>query len=112
MPDLKLTSHKEEGIKDDGDREDATILFFCPNEGCVKIYERQSSFEKHLFFGKCRIKAEKENLLEKAKRTYHTLLKEGTNTAKALRARTVEMTDGVSLSEGWALKSPHDSMML
>ena len=38
--------------------------------------------------------------------------KEDTNTAKALEARTVEVTDGVSLSEGWALKSPHDSVML
>ena len=76
------------------------------------MYKRHSCLEKHLFFGKCRIKAEKENLLEKAKRTYHALLKEGTNTAKALGARTVEVTYGVSLSEGWALKSPHDSMML
>ena len=41
---------------------------------------------------------------EKAKLTYYALLKEDTNTAKVL-ARTVEVTDGVSLSEGWALKS-------
>ena len=66
--------HEEEGIKGDGDREDATILFSCPNEGCVKMYKRHSSLGKHLFFGKCRIKAEKENSLKKAKRTYHALL--------------------------------------
>ena len=48
---------------------------------------------------------EKENLLDKAKRTYHALLKEDTNTIKALGAGTVEVTDGVSLSEGWALKT-------
>lgn len=48
---------------------------------------------------------EKEYLLDKAKRTYHALLKEDTNTAKVLGAGTVEMTDGVSLSEGWALKT-------
>ena len=27
----------EEEIKGDGDKEDATILFSCPNEGCVKM---------------------------------------------------------------------------
>ena len=54
----------------------------------------------------------KENLLDKAKFTYYAVLKEDTNTAKVLGARTREVTDGVSLSEGWALKSPHDSMTL
>ena len=79
------------------------------------MYERYSSLEKHLSFGKCRMMPKKENLLDKAKRTYHALLKEDTSTAKALEAGTLEVTDGVILSEGWALKTtknPHDSMKL
>ena len=35
---------------------------------------------------------EKENLIDKAKRTYHALLEEDTSTAKALGAGTVEVT--------------------
>ena len=99
----------EEEIKGDGDKEDATILFPCPNEGCVKMYKQHSSLEKHLSFGKCRMMPEKEDLIDKAKRTYHALLKEDTSTAKALGAGTVKVTDGVSLSEGWALKTTKKS---
>lgn len=106
---LGLDGTLEEETKGDGDKEDATVLFSCPNEGCVKMYKRHSGLEKHLSFGKCRMIPEKENLLDKAKRTYHALLKEDTNTAKALGAGTVEMTDGVSLSEGWALKTAKKS---
>jgi len=52
---------------------------------------------------------EKETLLDKAKKTYHTLLQEDTSTAKALGARVVESTDGVCLPEGWALKTAKKS---
>ena len=53
----------------DGVNIDATILFSCPNEGCVKMYERHSSLEKHVSFGKRRLIPEKETLLDKAKKT-------------------------------------------
>ena len=39
----------------------------------------------------------------------HKFLKEDTSTAKALGAGTAEVTDGVSLSEGWALKTTKKS---
>ena len=82
-----LNGTLEEETKGDGDKEDANVLFSCPNEGCVKIYKRHSGLEKHLSFGKCRMIPEKDNLFDKAKRTYHALLKEDTDTAKALGAR-------------------------
>ena len=93
----------------DGVKKDATILFSCPNEGCVKMYERHSSLEKHVSFGKCQLMPEKETLLDKAKKTYHTLLQEDTSTAKALVARAVEATDGFCLPEGWVLKTAKKS---
>ena len=73
-----MLGEEEEG---DGVKKDETILFSCPNEGCVKVYEPHSSLEKHLSFGKCRMVPEKETLLDKAKKTYHTLLQEGDSTA-------------------------------
>ena len=95
----------EEEEKDAGVKKDPIILFSCPNEGCMKMNERRSSLEKHLTFGKCRMMAEKETLLDKAKKVYHTLLQEGISTAKELGAGAVKATECVSLSEGWALKT-------
>ena len=89
---------------------DSSVLFSCPNEGCVKVYERYSSLEKHMSFGKCRMLPEKETLLDKAKTTYHALLQEDVSTAKTLRGTSeVETTDGTSLPEGWALKTAKKS---
>ena len=96
-------------LEGDGVKKDATFLFSCPNEGCVKMYERNSSLEKHVSFGKCRLMSEKETLLDKAKKTYHALLQEDTSTAKALEARAVEAKDGFCLREGWALKTAKKS---
>ena len=98
-----------EEVEGDGAKKDETILFSCPNEGCVKMYERYSSLEKHVSFGKCRMMPEKETLLDKAKKTYHTLLQEDTSAAKALGVKAVEATDGFCLPEGWALKSARKS---
>jgi hypothetical protein len=35
-----------------GEEESLYILLSCPNEGCVKMYQRHSALEKHLFFWK------------------------------------------------------------
>ena len=53
---------------------DASVLFSCPNEGCIKVYERYSSLERHMSFGKCELIPEKETLLDRAKLTYHAIL--------------------------------------
>jgi len=98
-----------EEVEGDGVKKDATTLFSCPNEGCVKMYEQHSSLEKHVSFGKCRMVPEKETFLDKAKKTYHTLLHENTSTTKVLGARAVEATDGFCLPEGWALKTAKKS---
>ena len=47
-------------------------LFSCPNDGCVKTYQRYSALEKHLSFGKCELVLERESLLDKAKRSTST----------------------------------------
>ena len=56
----------------------AVELFSCPKEGCVKMYQRYSSLERHLSFGQCKMMPEKETLFDSARRRYHTLLTEGT----------------------------------
>ena len=54
-------------------------LFSCPSEGCIKVYQRYSALEKHLFFGMYKLIPEQESLLDKEKRSYQSKLVEGTS---------------------------------
>ena len=82
-------------------------LLTCPNEGCVKMYQRHSSLEKHLSFGQCKMMPERHTLFDLAKTKYHARLVEGTSGAiSAVLGQlddTSESTD--TLPEGWALKT-------
>ena len=85
-------------------------LFSCPNDGCVKTYQRYSALEKHLSFGKCGLVLERESLLDKAKRLYRSKLLESASAQATIEADAANVQDGTySLSEGWALKSPKNS---
>lgn len=88
---------------------DASVLFSCPNEGCIKVYERYSSLERHMSFGKCELIPEKETLLDRAKLTYHAILQDDIGIAKVFEGRETEKKHGVSLPEGWALKTAKKS---
>ena len=48
-------------------------------------------------------------MLDKAKITYHSLLKDNDSNARAFAPRETQKTDGVILSEGWALKTAKKS---
>ena len=48
-------------------------------------------------------------MLDKAKITYHSLLKDDDSNARAFAPRETQKTDGVILSEGWALKTAKKS---
>ena len=106
---VDLDAEFEVQVKGDGAEKNPTVLFSCPTEGCIKVYERHASLEKHISFGKCKMLPEKETLLDKAKKAYHTLLQEDISTSKALGASAVESTEGDILPEGWALKSAKKS---
>ena len=81
-------------------------LHTCPNEGCVKMYQRHSSLEKHLLFGQCKMVPERCTLLDVAKKKYHALLVEGSSEAvtAALEQEDVSVSAN-NLPEGWALKT-------
>lgn len=82
-------------------------LLTCPNEGCVKMYQRHSSLEKHLSFGQCKMVPERHNLFDLSKKKYHDLLVEGASAAVSAVLEqlgdTSESAD--TLPEGWALKT-------
>ena len=80
-------------------------LLTCPNEGCVKMYQRHCGLEKHLLFGKCKMVPERCTLLEATKRKYHALLVEGSSEAVSATLEQVDIFVSTNtLPEGWALK--------
>ncbi|KAK3734709.1 hypothetical protein QZH41_011297, partial [Actinostola sp. cb2023] len=94
--------------KDSSEDAMASVLFSCHKEGCIKMYQRHSSLDKHLSFGKCKMVPEKETLFDRAKTAYHTHLIEGTSISTAIEATTSEATH-TTLPEGWALKTTKKS---
>ena len=81
------------------------FLFSCPNEGCVKTYQRHSNLEKHLEVGKCQLRLEKETLLDKAKTSYQGKLFEGGCASITIQAKAMSREGSTLLPEGWALSS-------
>ena len=97
------------------DHEDATLepsgLFTCPEDGCVRTFQRSSALQVHLDVGKHKLALERETMFDKAKRGY---------AAKIIGERTQVPTvscssagsDGAvsdtlqSLEMGWSLKKP------
>ena len=96
------------GEQNEDDMECHCKLFACPEEGCVKSFQRFSSLEHHLDVGRHKYALESLTLLDKAMMSYATKLEQGaatvhdpvedTGTAKTPDSRS-------SLSMGWALKS-------
>lgn len=85
--------------------------FSCPNEGCVRVFQRFSSLERHLSFERCSKSLERQTLLDIAKTQYAFLLEEGVGKMPTLKSRELHVTD-VSISkaeEGWALKEARKS---
>lgn len=85
--------------------------FPCPNEGCVRVFQRFSPLERHLSFERCSKSLERQTLLDIAKTQYAFLLEVGVGKMPTLKSRELHVTD-VSISkaeEGWALKEARKS---
>ena len=83
---------------------ESSSVFTCPRDGCVKVFQRLSSLEKHLSLEKCTKSL--ETLVSKL--DYKSRLEEGTTSQVISFASfrdTREATSGeVEVKEGWALK--------
>ena len=80
---------------------DETAAFACLQDGCVRVFQRHSVLEKHLFSEKCIKSLEKRSLLDLAKMAY-----EGVGTIPTLQPVSGSdcRTDCCN-KEGWALES-------
>ena len=87
------------------DEEGQSMLFPCPEEGCVKAYSHFSYLQAHLDTGKHKLALEQETLYDKATRLYSFKLTEGHERIPTLESN-VETGDGSApLPKGWALKT-------
>lgn len=84
-------------------------LFPCPDDACIKSFQRFSSLQRHLDVGEHKYALERETLLDKAMLSYAAKLDEG---EASLENQPLEETDtfrtleyGEALPKGWALKS-------
>lgn len=68
------------GEQNEDDMECHCKLFACPEEGCVKSFQRFSSLEHHLDVGRHKYALESLTLLDKAMMSYATKLEQGAAT--------------------------------
>ena len=82
-------------------------LFFCPEAGCIKSYQRFSALQLHLDCGKHERTLERETLLDKAVRGYAVRLEEQFESVPQLQQSTGNLTTAnqPSIPMGWALKA-------
>ena len=62
---------------DDNNFDNERKLFFCPEDGCVKSYQRYYSLEQHLCHGRHKYALEHKTLYDKAMALYATNLEHG-----------------------------------
>lgn len=81
-------------------------VYSCPQEGCVRVFQRSSALERHLSLEACELSPEKYSMLDLAKQQYASRLQEGTCLLPSLKvpSSVVSSTCKQKASEGWALK--------
>ncbi|KAK3712196.1 hypothetical protein QZH41_018426 [Actinostola sp. cb2023] len=90
------------------DNPTTSLLFSCPEEGCIKTYQRFSSLQLHLDSGKHQRSLENETLYDKAVHGYAARLEEQFGGVPQMQQFTNTQRinqDRPSLPMGWALKS-------
>ena len=101
----------EDGSKDGDEDEEAlnllvknNALFLCPSEGCVCTFQKHSSLEYHILYGKCKLLKERNTLLDQAKLLYVQKMSEGTSTQPTISGTSTNVQSAEPLPQGWALK--------
>ena len=79
-------------------------VFPCPQEGCVRLFQRLSNLERHLSFEKCSKSLERLSLMDLSKTEYASLLYESIVAMPALLPTSTFTAVTPVPQEGWALK--------
>ena len=99
--------------KDSSDTDDDT-LFTCPEDGCVKSFQKFSSLQKHLDGERHKYTLERESLLDMAMLRYAENLESGTASIEEHHEAITseELVEVPSAKMGWALKRTATSRRL
>lgn len=88
--------------------EESYNLFSCPEEGCIKTYQRYSALQHHLDCGKHERKLEHETLCDRAAHGYANRLQGLTSGVPEMSSAAKKALEGSTtqrLPMGWALRS-------
>lgn len=87
---------------------DREKVFYCPEEGCVKSYQRYNSLQKHIDYGEHERALECETLFDRAILGCASRLEHGASMVPEMQEtehlRVPSSLTGPSLPMGWALK--------
>ena len=77
----------------------AAGLYSCPQDGCVRVFQRLSALERHLSLEKCTQSLERHPVMDKSR------LEQGVGALPTLEVTTGHQEALVVLKEGWALRA-------
>ena len=78
----------------------STGVYFCPQDGSVRVFQRVSALEKHLSVENCSQSPKKFSLLDLTKMGYKTHLEEGVAILPSLKAPVGHQEGYFVLNEG------------
>ena len=83
-------------------------VYSCPQEGCVRVFQRSSALERHLSLETCELFPEKHSMMDLAKQRYAAHLQEGVGPLLSLLlppcVSGVTSSNDRTPNEGWVLK--------
>ena len=82
------------------------VVYSCPQEGCVRVFQRSSALDRHLSLEACELSPERYSMLDSAKQPlYPYRLHERVCPLPSLKVLGSSVSSSCkTVSEGWALK--------
>ena len=99
----KQTSREKIGKKESEEASEGGA-YPCPQDGCIRVFQRISSLERHLWFEKYTTSLERLSLLDLAKTEYASILCEGITPMPTLPSMATRTGISSAAQEGWALR--------
>ena len=78
----------------------AAGLYSCPQDGCVRVFQRLSALERHLSLEKCTQSLERYSVMDLAKIGYKSCLEQGVGVLPTLEVTTGHQEAHVVLKRG------------
>ena len=103
------TSATEEASEVSVNSGETTAVYSCPQDGCLRVFQRLSALEKHFSLEKCTQSLERHSLMDLAKMGYKTCLEEGVGVLPAIQAPISHQEASLIPKEGWAIRAAKKS---